>query len=204
MQTKIKFLKITLIIATIVFVLTGYLFLTGKIGQKNEAKEKSANSTVSSVGTKDWKTFSFNGDALRFKYPAIWCWDNKDCRNLYAVHYEDVVFIGQNQLLDNTSDGYIYPILPIYYVGNIDQDDAEKYLKNKYEQPESISWTIDKNNPEVKVASVVGPNRIYASYSKEIRTLVFFNLPLACLFDCQTDKDVINSIEVNGVKVYQK
>ena len=119
------------------------------------------------------------------------------------VNYEDVIFIGQ-KATGNIDGQYIEPILPIYYVDNVDQDGAEKYLKNKYEPSEAISWTADKNNPEVKVASVVSPARIYASYSKEIRTMVFFSLPLACLFDCQIDKDVINSIEVDGVKVYQE
>ena len=55
MPTKTKFIKIILVIVVLVFVAVGYLFLTGKIGQKNEAKEESVNSEVSSVETSDWK-----------------------------------------------------------------------------------------------------------------------------------------------------
>ena len=66
---KSKLLKIILVIAVIFIVAMGYLYLTGKIGQKKEVKEESVNSAVSSVETADWKTYKNEKYGFEFKYP---------------------------------------------------------------------------------------------------------------------------------------
>ena len=82
MPTKTKFIKIILVIVVLVFVAVGYLFLTGKIGQKNEAKEESVNSEVSSVETSDWKTYKNEKYGFEVEYPANIFQLNKDANTL--------------------------------------------------------------------------------------------------------------------------
>ena len=69
---KSKLLKIILVIAIIVFVAVGYLFLTGKIGQKKEVKEESVNSAVSSVETSDWKTYKNEKYGFELDFLESW------------------------------------------------------------------------------------------------------------------------------------
>lgn len=160
---------------------------------------KSANVQV------EWKDFFWNGSAFGFKYPTKLCWDNSDCRDLYIIKIDERVSIGQIQKASSSNSEFIDSIFSIYYVDVVDQNDAEKYLKNKYQLSGVISWTADKNNEKVKIADLKS-NKSYAAYSKELGGLVSFDLPLnSCLIDCgKIEQKILRSIKLDGVEVYQQ
>lgn len=208
-----------LVIAVIILSITTVYFATTKnqsainevaqqLTQPASPKNQSSDKAI------EWKNFSRNGNALSFKYPSKWCYDNTDCgNNLYVTEIRDTLSIGQIGKESITNVEIIEPILLIYYVtsldqiNSLDQNGAEKYLRDKYETVETISWVADKTNPGVVVidsSSNLGRSRVYAAYSKEFGALVSFSLQPACLFDCQIDREVLNSIKLDGVSVYQE
>ncbi|MEI7425629.1 MAG: hypothetical protein WCK16_01720 [Candidatus Moraniibacteriota bacterium] len=152
--------------------------------------------------TTEWKNFSFNGDALSFKYPTQWCFDNKDCRNLYVTRNGDDISISQAQN-QGTKEEYIEPMFSISYLDGVGQEGAEKYLKNKYKLTGRILWTTDKVNPDVKIAELKN-FRTFAAFSQNLGILFSFSLQPACLFDCQIDGDILNSIKLDEVSFYRE
>ncbi|MCX6761449.1 MAG: hypothetical protein NTY33_01185 [Candidatus Moranbacteria bacterium] len=193
-------------------VLLGIIFLAG-CGQSQVVQTQPTPAPVveqpapeAQVDKKaEWKTFSFNGTAFSFEYPAKICQDSAACHDLFVTKNGETVSIGQMQEGESVNGSYIDPILSIYYVASSDQISAEKYVKDKYKNlalPNKISWTVDKENPEVSVANLES-FRVYAAYSKGLKTLVTFSLQPACIFDCQVDGEMLNSIKLDGVSVYQ-
>ncbi len=194
--------NLIIILVILIIVLTGmvvYFATTKNTDQPIVFTPKSINENV------EWRNFSSSsGGVVSFKYPSKICWDNTDCRNLYVIQIDDVIYIGQTEQENNTQ---IEVVLAIYYGSQLfDQNSAEKYLKTKYGLLEAISWIADKNNPDVKVANLHGDRlyKTYAAYSKELGMLVSFTLQPACLLDCKVDNDILNSIKLDGVGVYHE
>jgi hypothetical protein len=151
----------------------------------------------------EWKNFIFNGDALHFRYPSEWCFDDADCRNLYVTKQEKVFSLGLMQKEQSGSNGeFIDSILDISYVDSVDMKQAETYLKDAYALHTDIQWTTDLNNPIVKIVHL-SKEKVYAAFSEELHTLVAFRLQPACLLDCKIDVEILNSITIDGVKVYR-
>ena len=149
-----------------------------------------------------WNNFSFSN--ISFKYPAQVCTDSTNCQSIEVIKTGDAINIGQ--YFDSNES-----LLTIYYVENIDQKGAEEYLQDKYGKVNSVSWMVDKNNIDIKLANHFGGfNRVsggvisYAAYSEKLKTLVSFGYAPACIIDCAIDDDFLNSIKLNGIKVYTK
>ena len=79
---KPKLLKIILVVIVIFIVAVGYLFLTGKIGQKEESTEKVVNDTISTAETSDWKTYKNEKYGFEVEYPANIFQLDKDANTL--------------------------------------------------------------------------------------------------------------------------
>jgi uncharacterized protein YceK len=196
-------------IVTLSFAMLGVVLLAG-CGQQSVSQTQPATpAPVTQQGLNksdnkatEWKNFSFNGDALSFKYPTQWCFDNNDCRNLYVTKNGDDISISQAQN-QGTKEEYIEPMLSISYLDGVGQEGAEKYLKNKYKLNGRISWTADKANPDVKIAELKN-FRTFAAFSQSLGTLFSFSLQPACLFDCQIDGAILNGIKLDGVSFYRE
>lgn len=185
---------IALIIVTVA-ITTGVI--TWLVATESQAPVQQASEDSVASG---WKNFSFGN--VSFKYPQQVCVDSANCQSVRAMKNGDAINIGQ--YLDSNE-----PSLTIYYVENIDLKGAEKYLQGKYGNVNPISWIVEKNNADIKLADHFGGfNQVsggvlsYAAYSEKLKTLVSFGYAPACVIDCDKDIEFLSSIKLGGVKVY--
>lgn len=156
-----KFTKILLVIAIIVFVVAGYLFLSGKIGEKNKPMEESANSTVLVEETiTDWKTYKNEKHGIEFSYPANLTVED----NLKPY---GCVFVKGN-IGPNISRPYLDLELCAFSLDTYDSSvDFVKWVKNESPEEDEVPGVYNFKIGEIDAVKTYHPKspQTYSDYS---------------------------------------